>query len=39
MTFYDWFIVCVAIPGMVIGFTGVIVLWCYVAYSIFTDRH
>lgn len=38
MTFYDWFIMLVAIPGMAIGFTGLIGLWCYIVYVVFIDR-
>jgi uncharacterized membrane protein len=36
-TFYDWFIMLVAIPGMIFGFTAVAALWCFVIYTIFFD--
>jgi hypothetical protein len=39
MSFYDWFIICVAIPGMVVGFTALIGLWCYIVYDLLIDRH
>ena len=37
MTGYDWFILCIAIPGMTFGFIALIIVWIWIIHEIWTD--
>lgn len=37
MTLYDWFIICIAIPGMAIGFTALLLIWFVIGYEIWKE--